>query len=79
MVGVDGVEPPVFTQWERIYSPLQNTPYLQHTRNWRRRVVTIHHVPAYETSLNTCSCAKDSLGHHSLLVTANASVKTRES
>ena len=33
MVGVDGVEPPMFTTRERIYSPLQNTPYLQHTRN----------------------------------------------
>ena len=29
MVEVAGVEPALFTTRERIYSPLQNTPYLQ--------------------------------------------------
>ena len=32
LVGVVGVEPTLFTTWDRIYSPEQNTPYLQHTR-----------------------------------------------
>ena len=27
----------MFTTWDRIYSPEQNTPYLQHTRNWYSR------------------------------------------
>lgn len=31
LVGVVGVEPTLFTTWDRIYSPEQNTPYLQHT------------------------------------------------
>jgi len=31
LVGVVGVEPTLFTTWDRIYSPGQNTPYLQHT------------------------------------------------
>lgn len=37
MVGVVGVEPTLFTTWDRIYSPEQNTPYLQHTQNWYSR------------------------------------------
>lgn len=41
-MGVDGVEPPVFTTREEIYSLPQNTPYLQHTRKvvWVRFELT---------------------------------------
>ena len=36
LVGVVGVEPTLFTTRDRIYSPEQNTPYLQHTQNFNR-------------------------------------------